>query len=332
MNKALKLATCCLIACGMFLGKAQGAENKKDKPMELKKTALNIDEATATKLGLTFETIEIPIVGLKKDYAFLWIADLHVIANDLSEVEEKSMNIVKSRIDKTFRNPNNGLTALENWQMMPEVFNKSGADAVLFGGDICDFSTLASIRVLKEGMHKFTIPYMYARADHDISSWWLATRYTKEINELEKSIDGYEPLQVLEFDDLIVVGFNNATSNLSEAGLKRFKEVYAKRKPIIINTHVPFNSLVDKDYAEMCMSKDSQRRNLSWGKDCFYKPNAYTQEFLDLVCADDSPVVTVLAGHLHFPYHGMLTNKISQHLFVPAFKGNIGVILVKAKK
>ena len=173
---------------------------------------------------------------------------------------------------------------------------------------------------------------MYARADHDISSWWLATRYTKEINELEKSIDGNEPVQVLEFDDLMVVSFNNATSNMSEAGLKRFKEAYAKRKPIIINTHVPFNSLVDKDYAEMCMSKDSQRRNLSWGKDCFYKPNAFTQEFLDMVCAEDSPVVTVLAGHLHFPYHGMLTNKISQHLFVPAFKGNIGVILVKRKK
>ena len=321
-----------LIACGMALGNLQGAENKKDKPMELTRSALNIDEETAKRLGLTFETIEIKIDGLKKDYAFLWIADLHVIANDLSEVEEKSMNIVKSRIDKTFRNPNNGLTSLENWQMMPEVFNKSGADAVLFGGDICDFSTLASIRALKEGMHKLTIPYMYARADHDISSWWLATRYTKEINELEKSIDGNDPVQVLEFDDLMVVSFNNATSNMSEAGLKRFKEVYAKRKPIIINTHVPFNSLVDKDYAEMCMSRDlPQRRNLSWGKDCYYKPNAFTQEFLNMVCAADSPVVTVLAGHLHFPYHGMLTDKISQHLFVPAFKGNIGVILVKRK-
>ena len=332
MNKALKIATCCLITCGMFLGKAQGAENRKDKPMELTKTALNIDEATATKLGLTFETIEIELDGLKKDYAFLWIADLHVIANDLSEVEEKSMNIVKSRIDKTFRNPNNGLTSLENWQMMPEVFNKSGADAVLFGGDICDFSTLASIRALKEGMHKFTIPYMYARADHDISSWWLATRYTKEINELEKSIDGNEPVQVLEFDDLMVVSFNNATSNMSEAGLKRFKEAYAKRKPIIINTHVPINSLVDSSLGDRCMNADVKKRNLTWGKGCFYNPNAYTQEFLDLVCAEDSPVVTVLAGHLHFPWHGMLTNKISQHLFVPAFKGNIGVILVKRKR
>ena len=331
MNKALTIAACCLIACGLFAGKLQGAENKQDKPMELTRSALNIDEETAKKLGLTFETIEIKVDGLKKDYAFLWVADLHVIAEDLSEVEEKSMNIVKSRIDKTFRNPNNGKTALENWQMMPEVFNKSGADAVLFGGDICDFSTLASIRALKEGMHKFTIPYMYARADHDISSWWLATRYTKDINELEKSIDGNEPVQVLEFDDLMVVSFNNATSNMSEAGLKRFKEAYAKRKPIIINTHVPINSLVDTSLGDKCMKDDVKHRNLTWGKGCFYNPNAYTQEFLDLVCAPDSPVVTVLAGHLHFPWHSMLTDKISQHLFVPAFKGNIGVILVKKK-
>ncbi|MCR4574378.1 MAG: metallophosphoesterase [Lentisphaeria bacterium] len=329
MKRLWTLAACSLIACGIFLEKSQGAENQQGKQMELKRTALNIDEETAKRLGMTFETVEIKVKGLKKDYAFLWVADLHVIADDLSEVEEKSMNVVKSRIDKTFRNPYNGKTSLENWQMMPEVFNKSGADAVLFGGDICDFSTLASIQVLKEGMHKLTIPYMYARADHDISPWWLATRKFQEINELEKSIDGNEPVQVLEFDDLMVVSFNNATSNMSEAGLKRFKEAYAKGKPIIINTHVPINSLIDTSLGDRCMRDDVKHRNLTWGKGCFYAPNVYTQEFLDLVCAENSPVVTVLAGHLHFPWHSMLTKTISQHLFVPAFKGNIGVVLVK---
>ena len=330
MNGLWKFGACCLVACGLFLGKAQGAEPPKDNPVELKKTALNIDETTAAKLGLTFETVEIQIEGLKKDYAFLWIADLHVIANDLSEVEEKNINVIKNRI-KHFTNPNNGLTSLENWQLLPECFNKSGADAILFGGDICDFGNIASIQVLKDGMHKLTVPYMYARADHDVSPWWLSTNDRNRINEFEKTIDGYEPVQVIEFDDLMVVSFNTSTSNMTEAGLKRFKEVYAKRKPIIINTHVPFNSLVDPSLGDICMKGDTKHRNLTWGKDCYYKPNAVTQEFLDLVCAADSPVKTVLAGHLHFPWHGMLTDKISQHLFVPAFKGNIGVILVKRK-
>ena len=39
-----------LIACGMALGNLQGAENKKDKPMELTRSALNIDEETAKEL------------------------------------------------------------------------------------------------------------------------------------------------------------------------------------------------------------------------------------------------------------------------------------------
>ena len=298
----------------------------------MKKTVLNIDEATATKLGLTFETIEIQIEGLKKDYAFLWIADLHVIGDDLSEVEEKSKDAIHHRIE-IFKNPHNGLTTLENWQLLPDCLNKSGADAILFGGDICDFGSISSIQALKDGMKKLTVPYMYARADHDVSPWWLSTRNDKEIKELHKSIDGYEPVQVMEFDDLMVVSFNTATSNMPEEGLKRFKEVYAKGKPIILNTHVPFNSLVDSSLGDLCIKNDVKHRNLTWGKGCTYNPNAITQEFLDLVCAADSPVKTVLAGHLHScsPWHRMLTDKISQHLFVPAFKGNIGVIYVKRK-
>ncbi|MBR4219648.1 MAG: hypothetical protein IKR81_00750, partial [Victivallales bacterium] len=74
----------------------------EEKPIPLAKTALNIDEEAAAKLGLTFETVEIEIAGLKKNYAFLWIADFHLIAEDFSEAEEKSLDIIKKRFDKSF--------------------------------------------------------------------------------------------------------------------------------------------------------------------------------------------------------------------------------------
>ncbi len=315
--------------CGL-LSSLFAADNTLQQPIRQEKTALNIDEATATKLGIVFETVDIEIEGLKKDYNFLWIADFHLIADDISEVEEKSVSVIQKRLH-TFSSPYNGKSSLENWKLFPECLNKSGADAVLFGGDICDFGSLANIRDLKEGMHKLTVPYMYARADHDVAPWWLASKKTEEVNELEKSIDGYDPVLVLEFDDLMVVGFNVSTSNMTAAGLARFKEVYAKRKPIILVTHVPINSLVDSTLGDICMKRDSKQRNLTWGDDCSYKPNTYTREFIDLVCAENSPVKTVLAGHLHFPWHGMLTKTISQHLFVPSYKGNIGVVRVKAK-
>ena len=317
--------------CSLLCSTLYAAENTLQQPLPQTKSALNINEETATRLGLTFETVEIAIEGLKKDYNFLWIADFHLIADDRSEVDEKNVSVIMQRLEKGFRNPNNGKTSLENWKLLPECLNKSGADAVLFGGDICDFGSLANIRDLKEGLSKLTIPYMYARADHDVRPWWLASQKTDEIDHLEKSIDGYDPVLVLEFDDLMVVGFNVSTSNMTEAGLARFKEAYAKRKPIILVTHVPINSLVDSTLGDICMTRDSKQRNLTWGDDCSYKPNNYTREFIDLVCAEDSPVKTVLAGHLHFPWHGMLTKTISQHLFVPSYKGNVGVLRIKAK-
>ena len=98
----------------------------------------------------------------------------------------------------------------------------------------------------------------------------------------------------------IVQGDKTGDTPLSETVKQYIKEAYAKRKPIIFVTHVPINSLVDQSLANICMGRDTKRRNLTWGTDTYYKPNAQTKELLDMVCAEASPVKAVLAGHLHF--------------------------------
>ena len=294
--------------------------------------ALGIDEATAKEIGLVFENVEIEVEGLKRDYLFLWIADLHVITDDLSEVAPDELETVKARRDKAFRNSQTKLSALEVWQRLIPVLNRSNADAVLLGGDICDFGSLSNIQAIKDGLAQLTKPYLYARADHDISPWWLAERKLDEVAALEQSIDGNEPVQVLEAEDLMVVSFNVSTSNLPAEGLKRFKEVYAKGKPILLVTHVPIYTPLAVSLGLESMSRDSQQRNLTWGKGCYYSPNATTQEFLDMVLAEDSPVVGVMAGHLHFPWRGSLTLRTTQYLCGAAYQGKIGVISLKRKE
>ncbi len=334
MRQAIKTIKCILVAFGLTLCPLLAAEKlRSGKPYELHPSALNIDTLTAAELGLTFEEVTIEIPGLKRSYDFLWVADLHVIGDDLCEVAEKNLPTVTSRRDETFRNPHSDLTSLEVWKQLPEVLNGSGADAVLFGGDICDFATLSSIRVLRDGMKQLTIPFLYVRADHDVEPWWLATNNVQRIAELEKSIDDNPPMQLLEFEDLLVIGWNNSTSNLTEAGLKRFKELCAMGKPIIFVTHVPLQSKVDSSFDELCRTNDSQGRSLLWGSENkLYVPNEFTRELLDMVYAEGGPVKAVLAAHLHIGWHGMLTDTISQHLFVPALQGNIGVIHVRARQ
>ena len=289
------------------------------------------DETDAQRLGLTFENVTIEVVGLKRDYVFLWFADLHVIADDLTEVAPADLDTVLARREKAFRNPQSKMTSLQIWQELVPCLNRSRADAILFGGDICDFGSLANIQAIKDGLAQLQKPYLYARADHDVAPWWLAARKPEEVNALENSIDGNEPIQVLEAEDLVVASFNLSTSNLPEAGLKCFKQLYAKGKPILLITHVPFHSLEDSSMEEKCIAKDGKNRNLTWGKECYYSPNATTQEFLEMVCAEDSPVFAVLAGHLHFSWHGLLTKRASQHLFEPTYRGNIGVVTLKPK-
>ena len=49
---------------------------------------------------------------------------------------------------------------------------------------------------------------------------------------------------------------------------------------------------------------------------------------MDLIYAEDSPVKEVLAGHLHFTWDGQLTENTKEHVFAPAYPGNIGVVRV----
>lgn len=93
--------------------------------------------------------------------------------------------------------------------------------------------------------------------------------------------------------------------------------------------HVPLKSKVDDGLSDA--SKAAwQNRALLWGADCFYNPDEVTQQFLDKVFAEDSPVVAVIGAHLHFAYEEQLAEKkIPQYVFEASYKGTAGVITVK---
>ena len=72
--------------------------------------------------------------------------------------------------------------------------------------------------------------------------------------------------------------------------------------------HVPLKSKVDDGLSDA--SKAAwQNRALLWGADCFYNPDEVTQQFLDKVFAEDSPVVAVIGAHLHFAYEDQLAER-----------------------
>ena len=275
-------------------------------------------------LNISTEEINIHISGLEKEYIFLWLSDLHIITEN-DEIAPEDIETVAARRE-SFKNPV-GMYSDEFWLQLSESLDDWGADALLFGGDMIDHAANANIACLKEGLDNLDTPYIYVRADHDYAPYYCEVQDEAAVAALHAEIDGYEEISLIEFEDLCLVGINDSTRQISATALQEMKDICEKGKPIILIIHVPLNSLYDTSLEEESKAVWDDRA-LVWGTNCTYTPDETTQEFLDLVYTEDSPVKEVLAGHLHFSWDGQLTENTAEHVFAPAYPGVIGIVKV----
>ena len=266
-------------------------------------------------------TIEIP--GLENTYHFLFLADMHILVLS-DEVAESERDMMQNR---RLEFSSNGHDSAEIFGQIVKNANKAKPDGVLLGGDIIDYLSLANVECLNENLSRLKMPYLFVTADHDMSCWW--TDYSEEEQDQLREKLNYEPVQVMDYDEFLVVGISGNTSQLQEDALERIREVFALGKPVILVQHVPLASVVDEDLRHKS-EKMWDGRALLWGDDCSYDANETTQEFLDMVHAPDSPVVAILAGHLHFEQEGMVNDHVKQFLFNPAYTGEVAYITVKS--
>ena len=282
--------------------------------------------ATTVSAETVFDEKEIEIPGLQKEYTIAVVNDQHIIVEDGDYAKEKEEE-VDSRYG-LFCNEE-GVHSSDAWQGIVEEVNDLQPDGVVLDGDMIDFFSQANLDCLMEGLKEIEAPAMYLRADHDLASWYSDNLTSKEISKKEKAAWEMDSVMVQDYDEFLVVGINNNTSQISKKGLKKIKEVWQKGKPVILAMHVPLQSQLSDDL-DKASKEVWQDRALIWGnKDCYYEPNERTQEFLDMVFAENSPVVAVIGAHLHFAHEDQLNDKIVQYVFDASYKGTVGVITVK---
>ena len=154
--------------------------------------------------------------------------------------------------------------------------------------------------------------------DYDVQAAW----------DKQSSLCKNEGVMSMAFDDFTLVAWNNSTSELTDSGLERIRQLVEEGKPLVLLTHVPIAPLEDESLAQA--SKDAfDGRVLLWGYgDCQYVPGPNTRQLLDLLYAEDSPFIAVLCGHLHFSWDGRISKNVPQHVFGPAFAGNYGTVTI----
>lgn len=323
--KASALSTVCL-ATPWFL-MACGTEGSQDKHSYLDQTADNI--SILSRAGFMADHYHVSIPEMDREYHYVVVADLHIIV-DNEEIREDVKDIIRARYEQGFVN-DQGIRACDLWKNIVTTLNKMDIDGIILAADMIDFYSEANMACLREGCAQLKAPFMLLRADHDYIDSYVQETPWEVIEAAHKTIDAHEDVMVMEQNEFLIVGVNNTTSQLTEAAFHKLEDIFAMGKPIIMVMHVPFASQVDDGLAAASREKWNGLE-LLWDYNGFpFYVGEYGERLLDLVCAPDSPVVEVFAGHLHIPYDGLITETVHQHVFDASHKGTLGYVTVGPK-
>lgn len=271
-------------------------------------------------------------LGLEKEYKILTVNDMHIITMD-SSVKEAYQSTVEQRQNELFLN-DTAIHSQNTWDGISAILDSYQADGIVFIGDMVDYNCESNLQILQSGLNRVQTPYIYLRADHDLGVWYTdGERTDDQAREASSEVAPWQDMFVVDYGEFYLLGWDNSTSQMSAQSLAQAEALFAKAKeedkPVILATHVPINSTVDDGLKQASEDFDPQGRAKLWGKGCLYEPDAVTEQFLDMVLAEDSPVKAVLAGHLHFKYTTLLNADITEYVLDKGFSGNIGVIQVK---
>lgn len=269
------------------------------------------------------ETIHIN--GLSKEYRIIFIADTHLSLCD----ERDSLLLDKSARRRNQMYAEAGFYPEEALDSLFLYVKEQKPDLLILGGDILDSAMYASIDYLKAGLEKMNIPYIYSLGNHDFEYGYeyfsdiAYNMYLPRLTQLSTSANGF---QIIETDDFNILAVNDDCSQIPPAALEALRDLKKRHKPIITITHVPIQPLEDDTLLELTKQiwgiSESGNSKVLMGFDSV-TPNETTVAFINEVCADDSPVVLNLSGHIHFYHKDILGPNTTQIVTGAGYKGSL---------
>lgn len=280
-------------------------------------------------------------LGLSKSYKIAWISDLHIVSNynNLDDVVKGNIGMnasdyIAARYNM-FKTDDGLFHSAELLDEIVKYINTGGFDAVIFGGDLLDYFSNENYKTLSRGLSNIdsSIPWIYiygSSDDHD--AWTGLTGGSAAISSISKLASAKAPNDVIDLGELRIVGLNNSANAGINAELSSVQSsIKTAGKPVILATHVPFESKVSslEDW-----SKRNHNNQVYYWSFNSYKwklgNNSAMNSFLnENVYSNNTNVKAVFAGHVHMAsWDGQLTANVKQHIFTGAYRGTIGVINV----
>lgn len=298
---------------------------------------ISVEKGTSSVIGAQYSVInpvytELAVEGVKDTYTFMQVTDSHLVLvydNEPKELIDVAiprqawMDAVEGDVDGEY--------------IFPAYFDLAedmDIDSIWMTGDIIDFITDKNIDVLSDCVKNCSVPSLYMLGNHDYTygteygSHRIRRKYESTFKNIftNKENEWTPYINYMEYPEFIVVSLDNSDNNFFAGTAAALQKIFDKGKPVIILCHVPFN---EKTLAEKCTEV--------WGSNITIGPGGVpvqSQEVVDIynmVTADNSPVIAVFAGHVHFDSEAVLPNGVLQYTTDAGYLGTCRIITVKGK-
>ena len=272
-------------------------------------------QSTKTLLnnGVVLHTFKISIPNVKPK-TFYHISDSHLNCYDSLSKKSSVASAKKAAADwldvrkyvaQEYNEMFNDISLSAEEYFANSIKTVQNADALILSGDICDFVSGANMRFLEKQLKKVKAKILSVCGNHE------SPQHIK---------DGYifsstkNPINVIEFDDLVLVGIDNSAKKVTPTQIAQFKKVLELNKSVILVMHTPIKT---DDTAEI-FAKVGDYYALNH-KD----HDQPTKEFIELLQQNDTQIELVLAGHLHFQTVGHITRNLCQLTASQNITGNL---------
>ncbi len=261
---------------------------------------------------------QIVIQGISGEYDLLFLTDSHVVSlgeaaeNGRAQTENGEAQAGTGAQDEESRRQEyaasryegfcgqDGTSSQEMFAQAMDYAREEGVDGVLLGGDIIDSPSQENLTFLSEELSTLSMPYLYTPGNHDWTYPWeyMTSKGKQEyLPMLSPYMGGNTAFHTLDFGEFVVAAVDNSSGQVNPEALEEYEEVLDQGKPVIVLAHVPFLT-----QSVLTKAREVWKSGVVIGGGNFggIYPDETSQEFLEMTTASDSPVVAVLAGHVHF--------------------------------
>lgn len=260
-------------------------------------------------------TIKLTIPGIDREYTFLHITDAHIaVAPETATPEEKAMAEARTK----FWTPGSGILPIDSFTAHLKNAEKLKADGIFLTGDGIDYQSDYNIEIMNKlcGESKVKVTYVYGNHEGGIDN--------KEFYPKYKTLMGDTPgFQVADYGSFLVIAVDDSNKVISQAQLDALKAQMERKIPIILLLHIPVRteaiepSVMARWGTDFMIGTDDDRET--------------THAFCKMVKSEDSPVIAIFAGHVHYEHEGEFAPGKMQYTAAPAFTGYYRIIKVKSR-